>query len=352
VIFPAACRSFAPLILAAVIVQLVTLQAVAADYTDAVVMMNGDRFVGEIKRLEFGQLEFKSSYMASSVYLDWTKVKQLDSNRNFRVEFDDGGLRFGSIQKLDSPTPGDDFEVVDTTSTTKRDFLHVVSLEPLERTIWGRLRGSSDLGLTVHQHGQTQFSANASVEYPSERFRIISQASSIFSSQEGSADTERDSFGAAYYQFLSKNSFLLGATQLLKDSQMNLDLRSTYYGAAGHFLTRSNRTGFAMFAGFASSHEKYSDATSSSSGNNAEALVGMEFFAYRFASSQFKAKLLVYEGLNQWGRTRIDWDSSLSWEIWKDVYWRLSLVENFDSRPPAGSPRNDYAVTSSFGISF
>jgi len=46
---------------------------------DTVVMKNGDRFTGEIKRLDHGILYFKSSYMLESVQLDWAQVDKLES---------------------------------------------------------------------------------------------------------------------------------------------------------------------------------------------------------------------------------------------------------------------------------
>src|SRR5688572_27122631 len=46
---------------------------------DVVVMKNGDRLTGEIKRLEEGKLIFSASYIASDVVLDWTNVERLES---------------------------------------------------------------------------------------------------------------------------------------------------------------------------------------------------------------------------------------------------------------------------------
>jgi uncharacterized protein DUF481 len=326
-------------------------QAIARDdKTDVVVMANGDHFIGEIKELAFGKLQFKAGYMAASVNLDWTKVKELESIRRFRVEFSDGVLGFGTIHKLDSPGLEADFDVVDSIGKTSRNFLEVVSLEPIEGSLWSRFRGTGDIGLTLKpEGGQTQWTANASLEYPAERFRVNLQANSLFSSQEGAEDSVRQSFGGAYYEFLSKKVFLLGGTQLLKDNQLDLSLRATFSGAVGHFLKHSRATGWAMFAGAASTYEKYFNTSPT---NNAEALLGMDFYAFRFASSQVNSKLLIYPGISQWGRIRIDFDTSLSWEVWKDFYWKTSILENFDSRPPEGSPRNDFALTSSFGISF
>src|SRR5262245_19227160 len=199
------CRSLAPPILTlfVLIVYVGLPEAIAKDYTDVVVMNNSDRLVGEIKELALGKLQFKASYMQSSVYLDWTKVKQLESIRHFRVEFADGVLDVGTIQKFDSPTPDGDFKVTDSLGMTSRDYLEVVSLEPIEGSLWSRLRGSADVGLTLKpEAGQTQWTANASLEYPSERFRVNLQANSLFSSQEGAEDVVRQSFGGSYYHFL------------------------------------------------------------------------------------------------------------------------------------------------------
>lgn len=321
--------------------------------TDLVVMMNGDRLVGEIKGLEFGQLEFKASYMASSVHLDWTKIKEMESNRRFRVEFGDGALYTGLIRKLATATPDGDFEVTDDTERTTRNSISVVALEPLERSMWARFRGSADVGITLHpEAGQTQYTANANISYPSEKYRVDSQASSLFSRQEGAEDASRDSLGAGYTRFLSGNWLLLGLTQILKDNQLNLDLRATFSGGGGRFLLHTNRTGIAVFGGIASTYEKYFDTASNQNGNKAEALAGIQVFRFRFASSQFNTRLLAYAGITEWGRERVDWETSLSWEIWHDVYWKVSVLENFDSRPPEGAPRNDFTMTSSFGVSF
>jgi hypothetical protein len=48
----------------------------------------------------------------------------------------------------------------------------------------------------------------------------------------------------------------------------------------------------------------------------------------------------------------VDWESSFSWEIWNNVYWKMSILENYDSRPPEGASNNDFTMTSSFGVSF
>jgi len=327
-------------------------QVTAADKTDVVVMMNGDRFVGEIKKLEFGELEFKASYMASSVDLDWTKVAEIQSARHFRVEFVDGILRLGVISKS-TAGPNVDFAVANPDGTTARGSREVVAIHSVEGNFFTRLKGSADVGLTLRpQAGQTQYTANLTTEYPSERYRVFVQASSLFSSQEGADNTERDSLALAYYRYLSHNWFFSGMSQFLKDSELELDLRSTLSAGPGRFLIHTNRTGLAVFGGIAGTHENYSGASASRNGTNSEILAGTEFYTVRFARSQINTRLLVYSGINQWGRERVDWESSINWKFWKDVYWKMTALENFDSRPPTGAHRTDFTLTSTFGLTF
>src|SRR5207245_10302724 len=63
---------------------------------DVVVMKNGDKFTGEIKNLQYGELVFKSSYMKDSVHLDWKEVESLQSKDTFIVSLRDGQRVTGS----------------------------------------------------------------------------------------------------------------------------------------------------------------------------------------------------------------------------------------------------------------
>jgi hypothetical protein len=66
---------------------------------DVIVMNNGDRFTGEIKGLDHGELVFKSSYMKSSVRLDWNQVRSLESSDQYIVGLANGTRVAGTIKK-------------------------------------------------------------------------------------------------------------------------------------------------------------------------------------------------------------------------------------------------------------
>ena len=66
-----------------------TLPAAAADKTDVVLIVNGDRLTGEVKSLERGRLRFKTA-ATDTISIEWDDVASLRSNQNIQVETEDG----------------------------------------------------------------------------------------------------------------------------------------------------------------------------------------------------------------------------------------------------------------------
>jgi hypothetical protein len=63
--------------------------------------------------------------------------------------------------------------------------------------------------------------------------------------------------------------------------------------------------------------------------------------------------LYAFPSLSTAGRVRLEFDSKLRIEIFKDFYWSLNLYNSFDSEPPtATANRNDFGVTTSLGWKF
>src|SRR5580704_4336717 len=70
----------------------------AKSTSDVVVMKNGDKFTGEIKKLENGVLYFKADYMVDPVQLDWARVERLESKDHFDVLLSSGRRVAGTIE--------------------------------------------------------------------------------------------------------------------------------------------------------------------------------------------------------------------------------------------------------------
>src|SRR5580704_18510720 len=96
---------------------------------DVVIMTNGDKFTGEIKSLQYGELIFKSDYMKDSVHLDWKRVKTLESKDTFIISLTNGTRVTGLIGKeVASAEDGKDVKIVAEESATEVTTSEVIAI--------------------------------------------------------------------------------------------------------------------------------------------------------------------------------------------------------------------------------
>jgi len=341
--------------LIAVAMLLIGKPANAKRKDDTVVMKNGDRFTGEIKRLDHGILYFKSSYMLESVQLDWAQVDKLESKDSFFVALQSGKRYVSQISKLGGKETTTQTVQLDTEGgALKVAQTEVTSIQQSEGNFWSQLNGSMDYGLSYSSGNSALSSAlEAEVNYQRTKSYVELATSSQFSSQSNGPSTNRFTFDGQYFRFLSPQWFYGGLLDLLKSDQQDLNLRTTIGAAFGRTVKRTDRTRFVLFAGTVFSHERYfPQANMTPLRQNAEGLLGTNFYTFRFKVLDIRSSLLVYPSLTDAGRVRISSDSNLQIELVKDFYWDFHLYENFDSRPPGHAARNDLGITTGLGWKF
>src|SRR4051812_29224174 len=125
--------------------------ALARSKTDVIVMKNGDRITGEVKKLENGVLRVDLDYVDGSVSIDWLKVDHLESEALFLVQLLDGSVYSakvviakafaGNPLKIGIQPVGEDpQQVVDKTT--------VVGMTQTSDSSLHRFSGSISLGAT------------------------------------------------------------------------------------------------------------------------------------------------------------------------------------------------------------
>jgi hypothetical protein len=315
---------------------------------DVVILDNGDRLTGEIKKMQHGILHFKSDRAVGTLQLDWERVHFLQSTA--RYEFEDiRGMRFtGTIRK----SVGEQLELeLDDASVLAVKLSEILNIREMRRSFFGRVNLTLDAGVTYTQgNQQTQLNIDASMEYAKPLYNLRFDLSSLFSGQKDGATTSRHEFIFFPTRQISPKWDWIGMAALLSDNQQNLDRRSTLGGGVGRTFVETSRTIFKGYSGLVYTRENYSETGEDR--NNAEILTGLAISTYKFRSSELEAYLFVFPSISNFGRIRADVDVSWSWEIVGDLYWRVSGFNNFDSDPPIASPNNNFGVTSSIGWSF
>jgi len=321
---------------------------------DIIVMKNGDRLSGEVKKLENGVLYVSTDYFSGSVGMDWLQVEEIQSTGGFHVILKNGKRAEGTIEKISADkSPGKDFQVQTKHAVMRASALDVVSIEPRKSSFWDQLNGAIDIGYDFTSgNSQTSVTSDANATYLGTKWMGGFSFTSSFSGQPGAPKTNLLEVQTLDGIFLNHNSFLMGLGDFLHSSQQDLKLRTTLGGGYGRFWLRTNHHWLVWLAGAAYTHELFDSTTSQPAEQNLEALLGVQYQLFRFDRYSLQSQLLVYPGLTDAGRIRTTTKSTFTIKLSNNFHTDFSFWDNFDSRPPFNAKGNEMGITNSVGWSF
>lgn len=318
---------------------------------DVVVLKNGDRMTGEIKKLQRGELVFKASYMAEAVRLDWSKVARLESKDKYLIVLTDGQLFTDSLRLF--PAAATNFLIGAEKGAFWTKQMDVLKIQPVEAGFLRQLEGTVDFGFNFasgNDQYQTEFIS--SVTYRRGEHSLTGRIDSTFSGQTEGSSSARNQLTLDYRRQLSPKWYAGGIFDLLRSDQQSLDLRTTAGGLLGRSLRQTERTRISVFGGLAATRDKYSADVGKPRALNADVLAGLEFNTFRFTTTDVSSRLLLFPSLTTPGRTRLQFNTDLRIKLARDLYWGFHLYENFDSRPPVRAERNELGASASIGWKF
>src|SRR5262245_41282477 len=108
---------------------------------DEVVMENGDRITGEIKKMEFGVLYFKSDRAVDTLKLDWERVMRLQSIARYEFETGNKDVYIGIIAKDENNevSPGELKIIFDDGRTIQLRIIEIISVHEMGRSFLSRI---------------------------------------------------------------------------------------------------------------------------------------------------------------------------------------------------------------------
>ena len=175
---------------------------------------------------------------------------------------------------------------------------------------------------------------------------------SLYKTQEGAEPVNRQTLTLLQLRYFRSRWFGVGLGSLEQNANQALEFRGLVGGGLGRRLLQTTKTNVSVLAGAAFSNEKFTDTELIKS---AELFGGLVFDTFRFNSPeiQLTADVLFLPNLTKAGRYRLQANAKLRLELFKDLFWQLSLYESYDSEPPSTlSSQSDFGITTSFGWSF
>lgn len=326
-------------------------QAHGADKTDTI-EFGQSRMVGEVKHLERGKLYFNTD-ATDTIEVDWLEVRVLVTSQHLRIEHRDGRISFGSLEAGSGPAR---VAVVDDGRREDLPLTDIVAFEPIESSFWDRLNITTSVGYSFAKSTKVeQLDLSARFEYDTEQHsRALSLSAQSSESEGGNRSTRRN---ADYLSLrLHRSPYLWGWMADYEDNDaLGLDFRILGAVVAGRdFYPLANRR-LRGLAGFAVSQEGFAGGEEQTSG---ELLLGgfVDWYQFRSPELDLSSSLIVYPSLSDTGRWRSRFDITLRWEIYDDLFWSLSLYDDYDSdgvdtEESVGSS-NDFGVSTGLGWSW
>ena len=317
--------------------------------TDIVILANGDRITGEIKRLERGRLEF-STDDAGTLFLEWDKLVSVIAPRLVEVVTGDGRRFLGALGSAADQS----IAVVGPDATATLPMSHVMIIRPMGASFWRKLDGSFDAGFSyTRSSGVAQLNLNADTLYqwPASRARLAASMT-ITKQDDDEGRDDRGSVEASYLVYPWRRWFITGAGRFESNESLGLVLRSQAAIAVGPRLINSNRGQLSLGAGLVFNDERGVDVEAT---RNTEALFvfSASFFTYDRPKTNLDANVQYYPSLSNAGRQRVQLDAGVKQELWKDFSVSLSLYNTYDSRPPnPAADRSDIGVVMSIGWTY
>jgi len=343
----------------------ISMPAIAADPTDIVTFVNGDRLTGEFKSLERGRLRFKTA-ATDTISIEWDNVAFLKSDQNIQVETENGARYLGH---LSAATDEKRLVVEMSSGPVVLENEHVILMTPIEGLRRDRIDGDISAGYTFAKAKNVK-TTNLSVDlnYRTES-RILSVDFDTLVTDSSEDDEEDDDEGASedlslaleYRRLLPNRWLAAGIVRFERNDELGLDLRSSIGAGGGRILRQSNNSSVSLTGGLFVSREEtvVQDIALQTEEivveDYLEASVTLEWDWFRYDTPELDltTSLQILPNLTDSGEYRGEFEIELKWEIIEDFFWSLSITDSYDSKvQELEGEKNDYSIITSVGWDF
>ena len=321
----------------------------SGQYTDRIVLKNGDVITGNLKELDRGKLRFKTLTM-DTVFVNWVDIESIDSDKYLRIEQTDGTFNYGVVQKADLSA---ELVVEDHGQEVEIPILAVSAIQPIrvKQSFWRRLEGDLSAGIDFKTASDILLiNLSSNLRFREEKYELGFNFNWNETSRTEDNNSSRADISGTYTKFLRNRWFWQGLAGLERNEELGLNKRVLAGATAGRYLIQGPTLRLELGAGLVGNWEDRQDGPSQS----AEGLISssLEIFKHTLPVTRLSASIDVFPGITESGRMRVNTNISLRNEVVRSVFWDLTFFSNFDNRPPDGASEEDYGIVTSIGASF
>jgi putative salt-induced outer membrane protein YdiY len=302
-------------------------------------LSDGSVIIGTILSLVDSEDLIVDTEHMDKVTIEWKAVEKISGTQVIEVELFNGQRLFGevTVDAKDLSIVGDE-----TTVTLPRD--RVFYITEVNETFWESLAAYTDLSMNITRGNNetTQLSFGGGVGYVGRDFETSIDATSTINEQAEGQDLRRSTLAGSYTYRLPRNWQASGLLQFESDEQQGLDLRTLIGGSIGNRIYNQRRMRLDLFSGLVLNSEQFDEQRKTES---LEALLGAAYQMRGKRGVDIDATLAILPSLTESGRLRAQFDGALTFDLFSDLDFKLTVYDRYDSQPPEGNDTNDTGFT-------
>jgi hypothetical protein len=320
--------------------------------TDSLFHINGNVLLGEIKKMDYGQLTFKMEGMGT-IIVDVEKIASLKSNKFFEFTTSHGRTLYGFIDSTNSEG------VININSGYDSNNFHlyqIVEIYPIKNTFFLRTSGKVDMGFNYTKASNIgRLNVDWNLKYRNRGSLISLTGSNVqtFSPNDTTPTSSKYDLDLNFEKKIKSFWSWTGNIGGSQNTELGLNLRlKGGLGMLGDFYHTNNQR-FYVLLGVTPNMEISEENSNRTSNFEGQVSVSYQVYKYTFPEISLNTKLDFYPSFNNAGRYRVDYNIDVNVEVFYNFYIGGKFYYNFDSKPVSeNASNNDFGFTTTLGYSF
>jgi hypothetical protein len=318
--------------------------------TDVVEFKNGDRLTGEVKKLERGRLSIDTD-AAGIVSIDWQDILSVKTDQKIQIEVVSGARYFGSIGKAENEA---EILVEADSGPVALNRIIIVGMHPIDMEGFRGMDLSISVGYNFTKASDvSQFNVGVDASYRTQQRILSASFSSLISDSANNDSSQRQSLGFNYTRLRANRWLNDGGLSFDRNDELGLNLRTSISAGGGRIMSQTNNSQLMLTGGLKATRENNISEPDDVNSLESYGMVSWEWFRFDSPELDWSTSLEVIPSLTESGRVRGEFDATLMWELFSDLFWKLEIYDSFDNQPQSGTAeKNDYGVTTSVSYKF
>ncbi len=322
-----------------------------AQKDDTLRLNNNDRITGEIKKLEYGILNFKTSDIGT-LNVEWEKIKSIKTKKFFEIYLEDNSKYFGTIDSTFTNSPR--IRQLMRMEGTDRYLDLIIKVNPIKKRFLDRIDINLEIGYQYNKGSNvSNFNTGYNFYYRDIRNSYRFNGSNYITDQRNENQQFKKQDINLTYNHYMKRSWRYGVFSTAEqNTELGLELRLLIGADIGKALVQSEKSELELVGGILGNTEESTENTQT---KNIEGKIQMNYRYFIFHNPELSivSDITAYPSMNVAGRYRIVANFKTKIEIISDLYFNLTFYDNFDSKPPSTTAeKNDWGINTSVSYSF